>query len=388
MNTFEKENMINEIEELLDEYNYSFSRYAISDIINTWAYNKKELIDAFKNHPNYIEGKYMISFNVDFHRPVNIDGASEFINWLFSNCIHNNTYRTALPSEIYEQAELEHTMIPHALFDAIYSLNTYYEPTISESMFEKFDAIVPNAHFHKGAKTSRSINRLCKYLGYDKHPDYNRQFGKYSDSLSPVTLTRHTIISLNPIDYLTMSFGNTWSSCHTIDIHNMRGMPNTYRGMYSSGTMSYMLDGSSIIMYTVDENYVGNDFEHQPKVNRQMFHYGNGKLIQGRLYPEDYLTEIIDEFRNIMQRVISETLNIPNMWTLKRGTGYIGSHVKSYGTHYRDYVSFNNCTISFSKELDAENNGKDVKIGHTPICVECGEEHDIEDNINLSLIHI
>lgn len=228
---------------------------------------------------------------------------------------------------------------------------------------------------------SRVINKFCSWIGFDKLPDYNREFAKYADALNPLTITRHTVLSVNPLDYLTMSFGNSWASCHTIDKRNKRGMPNSYEGMYSSGTISYMLDSPSMVFYTVDASYNGNDFWNEPKINRQMFHWGEEKLVQGRLYPQDNNGDnsVYTPYREIVQKVMSELFSLPNYWTVSKGTDAAGKFINSDGTHYRDYDTYSNCTLSRPKGSE---NDRYITVGHDPICIECGSEHDTEDCIS------
>jgi hypothetical protein len=252
---------------------------------------------------------------------------------------------------------------------------------------ETLNEIIPQIHPHAGQKTSRVINKICTYLNYDKHPDYNKEYAKFADSLSPLTITRHTVLSINPLDYLTMSFGNSWASCHTIDKNNKRNMPNDYEGAYSSGTISYMLDGTSMVFYTIDKNYDGNDYWTQPKINRQMFHYGEDKLIQGRLYPQDCDDDDLAyvPYRQIVQSIMSIIFDIPNLWTLKKGSSAAGKYINSYGTHYRDYHSYENCSLS---TLKGSENTNFIDVGATPICIDCGEYHDNSSNINCCALKV
>ena len=161
---------------------------------------------------------------------------------------------------------------------------------------------------------------------------------------------------MNPLDYLTMSFGNSWASCHTIDKTNKRRMPNSYEGMYSSGTVSYMLDKPSMVFYTVDAAYEGKDFWHEPKINRQMFHWAEDKLVQGRLYPQDNDGNggAYTPYREIVQKIMSEIFEFPNLWTVSKGTDAASKYVVSEGTHYRDYESYSNCTLSRPKGSENE----------------------------------
>ena len=229
-----------------------------------------------------------------------------------------------------------------------------------------------------GQKFSRIIGKFCRKLGIDKLEDYQQKFAKFGDDINELAIRRHTVISINPIDYLTMSFGNSWSSCHTIDKLNDRNCPNSYRGMYSGGTLSYMLDGASIVFYTVDKKYDGTDFEFEPKVNRCMFHIGEDKIIQGRVYPQnnDGDQTIYNEIRAIMQKTISEMLNTNNLWIIKQGTSTCDTMSDSCGAHYRDYLHFSNCNVSWLKPSEGKlKNTNRIKIGHKGICPKCGEEH-------------
>ena len=235
-----------------------------------------------------------------------------------------------------------------------------------------------------GQKFSRIIGKFCRKLGIDKLEDYQQKFAKFGDDINELAIRRHTVISINPIDYLTMSFGNSWSSCHTIDKLNDRNCPNSYRGMYSGGTLSYMLDGASIVFYTVDKKYDGTDFEFEPKVNRCMFHIGEDKIIQGRVYPQnnDGDQTIYNEIRAIMQKTVSEMLNTNNLWIIKQGTSICDTMSDSCGAHYRDYLHFSNCNVSWLKPSEGKlKNTNKIKIGHSGICLKCGEEHSNCDSI-------
>ena len=271
--------------------------------------------------------------------------------------------------------------LPVDVYDFFYYIHNYAERCISESTATYLSRLFTELRFHAGQKTSRVVNKICQYLGLDKVDGYNREFAKYADSLSPMTIKRHTILSINPLDYLTMSFGNSWASCHTIDTNNKRRMPNAYSGCYSSGTISYMLDKSSMVLYTVDASYDGNEYWNQPKINRQMFHYGEEKLVQSRLYPQDNdgCDAVYVPYRNIVQSIISTIFEFPNLWTLSKGTSAVCQYIFSDGTNYPDYRHFNNVTLS---RVKGSENEQYMTVGAKPICIKCGERHYIEDNIN------
>lgn len=259
-----------------------------------------------------------------------------------------------------------------------------------------------------GQKISRIVGKFFKNYEFDKITDYrseihldeqgvvhegvkrdygwNREYALYCDAINVLDFKRWTIISVNPLDYLTMSFGHKWQSCHTIDKRNIRGMDGShvYHGMYCSGTMSYMLDKASVIMYTIDEKYKGTEYWKQDKFNRCMFHIGEDKFVQGRLYPDGRDggdNSLAAQFRNIFQKVVADCIGENNLWKLYKGTNKCSSVTSSYGTHYRDYLNYADCSVSYLKRDGAVLNNKVIKIGHSPICPNCGEEHDNEQSL-------
>lgn len=371
--------LLNDMEQLLSEYDYKFTGYALNKIIDTWANNKRDLIAAFKKHPNYLEGKFMIVFSHDFNRKIDMRALCDFFNWVMYTAAE--PVREFMPTEMKDYVSSHGSKYPDNVFNMFYHLSATADQYMSEETAEMFNGINPEFHARAGQKTSRMVNKFCTYVGLNHLPDYNREFAKYADALNPLTITRHTVLSVNPLDYLTMSFGNSWASCHTIDKRNKRGMPNSYEGMYSSGTISYMLDSPSMVFYTVDASYNGNDFWNEPKINRQMFHWGEEKLVQGRLYPQDNDGDnsVYTPYREIVQKVMSELFSLPNYWTVSKGTDAAGKFINSDGTHYRDYDNYSNCTLSRPKGSE---NDRCITVGHDPICIECGNEHDTENCIS------
>lgn len=215
---------------------------------------------------------------------------------------------------------------------------------------------------------------------------WNKKFAEFADGINPFEVKRHTIISVNPIDYWTMSFGTSWASCHTIDKDNRRRVSSTYSGCYSSGTESYMLDPTTVIMYTVEPGYDESlGLENADKERRCVFCIDpeQGIITQSRVYPDGRDggdSSIAAQFREIMQKVISECMDLPNLWVTKQHEA--GSYIvtTSGATHYRDYDHYADNAVSFikAKKIEREETGREVKmlpVGHQPICPNCGESH-------------
>lgn len=237
----ERKSLLKDMEHLLDEYDYDYTDEALNKIINTWAENKADLITAFKKHPNYLKGKFMIVFSHNFARETSINALRDFAKWLLDldNAL---AVREFMPDDMKDYCTSYGKKLPGAIFNFVINLYQFSDQYIDEATAGKFNEMLPDIHAHNGQKMSRVMNKLLTYIGYNKLPDYNREFAKYADAINPLQIVRHTVLSVNPLDYLTMSFGNSWASCHTIDKTNKRNMPNSYEGMYSSGTVSYMLD--------------------------------------------------------------------------------------------------------------------------------------------------
>jgi hypothetical protein len=244
-------------------------------------------------------------------------------------------------------------------------------PNLSGNVVNYIEQNKINVTLAEGMRTSRAFNRVCTIYGVDKLPKYNKLFAQYADMVSGLKRKMKFFISVNPLDYLTMSFGNSWSSCHTIDKTNARRMPNAYGGQYCGGTMSYMLDKTSIITYVY--NSMPESIE-DGKVYRNMFHYNNGTLIQSRIYPQgnDGATDLYKEFRNIVQNFLADVIGVTNKkWTKKSG-GCRGNYATN-GCHYPDYMYGTNCNVSYLSEIPNSSTNV-ITIGHNRICTYCGAE--------------
>ena len=399
--------MVDDMIALLTKYHHRCTEHGVCEILNTYFTNKKHLIDMFMTSDNYV-GNMRICVNVELERTSNGDEITHFCenfpsrigastlfykytdengktlqdysrtgvkklkarNLCYGNFRDVITVNAAnrkkfcndgMTKESYQKYE--------GFFHAIYSFRYSRNAIIDSETINKLTQYEINGKFVGGMKTSRAFNRLCSIHGVDKLPDYNKLFAEYADMVSGLKRKLKFYISLNPLDYLTMSFGNSWSSCHTIDKNNERGMPNSYSGMHCGGTLSYMLDGTSIITYM--HNKAIEDHE-EGKIYRNMFHFDEGTLVQGRIYPQgnDGATDLYRVFRRFMQIELTKLLNLRADDWVKR-TGVCGNNVASYGVHYQDYNHFSGCNVSYPREMPSASSHM-MAVGHTRICPYCG----------------
>ena len=258
----------------------------------------------------------------------------------------------------------------------------------------------------QGKKISRILAKIAKTIGLDTYKEiidisfydnngnrvsrekdmgWNYWQARMGDAINPFIIKRHTIISVNPIDYWTMSFGHNWASCHTIDTNNERGADHSYHGEYCAGTTSYLCDPSSVIFYTVDAEYDGNEYELQDKMQRCVFALQHDKMYQGRVYPDGrdggdqgYAAQ----FRAVMQKVVADCLEVNNLWVVKKGTEPCYRNMNSLGGYaYSDWTSCSDSSMSFLKINDIINEENDIEINAVGRCISCGNELDNHNSI-------
>lgn len=343
------------IDSLLHEYRYIHTPYAVEKIIDEWIDNKGELISAFKSHPNY-NGRFQLVFRGEQYKlDTNKDAGRKFIGWVVSDVLDDEAflvervvngktktqwveakygdiphvypiyngdtlefanyelYETAIKERKYAALMVEYFGDKHTLesrqakkvyMDVMNAIYVYESDRVDKNFAALINENLPEIRAREGQKTTKVVGKIMKHYGIDKHADYTKKFAAYCDAINVIKITRHTILSVHPCDFLTMSFGNSWSSCHTIDKLNLRGKGGqSYEGCYSSGTVSYMLDQSSFVLYTTDAK-LSPDAEMQKydKINRCMFHVMNERIVQGRCYPqsEDGNNGLYTQFRNLV----------------------------------------------------------------------------------------
>lgn len=384
-----KQDIIKEMEDVLEFLGYSYTEQALGTIVDEWFKNKKELIELMSRHPNYVKDKFYIQFDRDIEREINTDVLDIMKKGLYNEAdrdtreeLHKNK------NKVYQEKleEERNVFMPVSLVNFLDSLSNYKVTSIDEDFIETYTNYLGSYNLDiklvPGMKTSRAVNRICSKLGINNVKSYNKYFATYADALSPLKIKRHTVLSCHPLDYLLMSNGNSWTSCHTINKFTKED--NGFGGCHASGTISYMLDSCSLVYYEVDADYNGNSIELQPKIVRQMYHYGDRILVQGRLYPQKNDGDELPytERRKIVQKVFADLLGEPNYWHNKKGTSACKSVIDTaYGsTNYDDYFEFGSCNVSYIKGEEDET--KNIIVGHAPICIECGDRHSEEGNIN------
>lgn len=391
---------------LLTKYHHRNTEHGVCKMLDTYFTNKSDLIEMFKKSEHYV-GDMRIVIDVELDRDIDANetytfctrfcdkvGAKDiFIKYVDEDGKQLKDYlKTGISgfkaTDLYEESvrnalsqlsanrdkfnmngETKESRLAFNKF--YYFINKFGEhprSTLGANMISYVKENRIDVSLAEGMKTSRAFNKVCTHYGVNNLPEYNKLFAQYADMVSDLKRKLKFFISLNPLDYLTMSFGRSWASCHTIDQRNERHMPNDYSGAYCGGTVSYMLDKTSIITYVYD--HIPTDVE-EGKIYRNMFHYSNGMLIQGRIYPQgnDGATDLYQTFRTFVHKEISDMLGVSNVWVKKNNMNYT---YRTCGCHYKDYANFSSCNATYLKAVDDATDVV-IDIGHDRVCPDCGK---------------
>lgn len=259
----------------------------------------------------------------------------------------------------------------------------------------------PNSQCRKGIKISRVVQKCLKEVGLyqiameNEKETFNKAYSHWTDAVSPMKVKKWSVLSINFVDYLTMSNGSSWTSCLNIDKRNYFTSGDFSDGFNSRRTLDYALDSTTMVFYTVDENYDGDEFELQPKQTRQLFHFGEGKLIQARLYPQDSISRrnIYTQYRENVEFLLANAMNEANLWSSpERGVIRCGGSIADVPYYYEsngDYIDFFSHASHGGYERDFQsevnyvifrgsngytNNGNPMIIGSkNAVCIICGD---------------
>jgi hypothetical protein len=162
----ERDYLLNSMKNLLSHYDYLYTDEALDDIITEWSKQKEVLIAAFKNHPKYLDGKFMIAFESNYERPINVGVSRDFGNWIVGRCC-TEEYTNQLPEEINNQRIEEGCkFLPDKLFMFFYrEISDYADRTVSADRAAKINEIIPNIKAKEGEKPAVSSTDCAHILG-------------------------------------------------------------------------------------------------------------------------------------------------------------------------------------------------------------------------------
>lgn len=368
-----------QIKETLDDNGVNYTDEGIDAIVDKWVANKQHLLNLFSQHPNWDNDCLAVVYETDYERELNISKAAAQAEKIFDAYVSHNpldesnlrTVRRELDFIDYEEWENAICKMPASPEKFRYA--TDYSGlcggrTASASNIVLWKRLLPKAKI--GTRSSRLWRKVFEEYGIDKYPNFEHDFAVLADMLSPLSIKRHTALSLHPCDYLLMSNGTGWHSCHSI--------PN---GGWCGGTWSYMLDEVSAILYTIDAGYDNSEKKlyAQPKINRMVCCFEDNQIMFSRVYPQDTYGSQRDairkNFRHTVQQIYAFCRNVPNLWQkpIPCPNGYL--HSAEGSLQYEDYnYSDFYAELSVLKNTEAQG----MVIGTYGCCPVCGSNYSHE----------
>lgn len=343
----------------------NYTTAGVKENIKAWLKNKEPLFELLRKHPNWNEeAKAIIIPAFKEVREHDDYEKSRKVNDLVVNCF---TYDQRL-AFIDKTGEKINNMIYGLIRTQFVSENSFY--------FNEANEYFPELKIHNGQKASRVVNKLMKILGVDKHPEYNKYFAALADVCNPLTMTKTSVLSANWLDFMTMSNGNSWSSCHGIT-------PSAaYSGCYKAGCLSYGNDDVSLIFYTIENGHENdNDFYKIPKITRQVVFWQYPVLVQERLYPQcndgDNGTDdnsVIRQYREFLENIFSVCTGKPNLWEKAHN---IDIEANDDTFMYHDWSYYNNWKV---KIKDEDCSHDIIYVGADAYCLACGSKKYYSNN--------
>lgn len=340
------------------EMDDNYTEFGIRCNLNDWAENKMPLIELLRKHPDWNEEAKAVILHSDINRSANINEAQQVVN---------DIYEASNMNKLDETTWYKYMDTKNRIMRLIKDGNLISENTNND--IKRLNENYPELRARVGQKTSRVINKLFGLMGFNTIPEYNRLYAKFSDDINPLTVKTTTILSVHWMDFLTMSRGNSWSSCHGIESNA------SYSGCYKAGCLSYANDRVSLIFYTVDNSYNGNTPWKEKKITRQVFFYKDGVLVQERLYPQCNDNDTgtgansqVRQYRTIVESIFAVCENRPNLWKKHKQVN-IDKNDDCF--MYDDWNCFRNWKICFN-DIDEEREF-DILVGSESYCLNCGK---------------
>ena len=325
-------NFMKGMEELCNDGGYDFSEEAFENNLDKWAKNKAHLLNVFAKSSDFNANELAIVKEVEIPRELQRDNANSLIyHWGMDcrcpsaliyvlRCVCNYTKDNGVFEFDIERYKDNSFEFYRDNYD--YSMLTYVTHLYSQHYGEYGLAFLcKQLKIQSGTKATKVLNKIfdaIKGLKLGKHNldydfvkpvreldengewtgnmcrvlNFNQFQAQLNDMLSPRVDIKKLVISINPLDYITQSRGNSWSSCHAFSAE----WDDNYSGCNKGATLTMMVDPSSVIAYIIDNDNT-SDLWNVPKQNRQSLFINNDHnyVMQNVFYPNhsDYLSKIV-----------------------------------------------------------------------------------------------
>lgn len=345
-------------------YDYA-NNHGVMEWLKKWNKEKGWLANLLRKSPDWDEDNLCVTGIFEEQREATAAKRWQMVCDFSTNIYHN----CGAPYELYDILRCTHTC------------NCCYTKSVSSQLKDFAESTNDKIKISVGAKLTRAIRQMCAVYGIANHPSFDKYFAPLSDSFSDGKVKRKYCLSINPLDFLLMSNGNSWSSCHYLEHGNSSKC-------YQAGTMSYPVDKVSMIFYTIEKTDEKDNLWALPKLHRQLFMYSGDYLMQSRLYPTWQDTDYSALTRKTVESIIEVCENVKDkehcwgidIFNIQSGSRkYFATAPKS--SHYPDYIYEYNITVVPKASAKVYGFGERPcsfglpQIGGMTICPRCGKEH-------------
>ena len=272
----------------------------LEEWLTGWSYNKIKLYKLLGNSFTYskpFKHEEPYSRMVDNFERLIYSTYGNFTDdlrqyWIWKKC----------PDE--DEDEIGSRVCHQILSPSIYARNAVDEDIVLDFLPNKKKVVLS-----KGMKPMKALYKYLKYVDYDDMEAYEQFRLEHSRVLNTKTIQGELVISIHPIDFMTMSDNSyNWSSC-------MNWTEGNGGGCYKIGSEEMMFSNCVVCCYlkTKEPFYFNNshqDEEHSwtNKKWRQLFYVTKDIIVSGKSYP--YASEeITKELLKTLQDLAKKNLN-------------------------------------------------------------------------------
>lgn len=308
----------------VDKLESAFKKYTergsvnLDSLLDKWEKNKSSIVELFK-------GKLRIDKEYSVVMPNNDYFTRKINNFIDDNYNYGGGCLSSIASEVMKY----HIGYTDYIENAGNNLRSYRLPDEAANIFKQ------------GMKISSFLRQLIpddqewKILNgkwKSRREIFDIEYSKLVQSFRSKGIIT---ISVDPIDYLTMSVNDSgWRSCH-----------HAYNGEYRGGCLSYMMDDSSIVAYVHNGSEADyGEFSHNSKNWRQMLYISpkDGLCVFSRQYPRED-NYAVNELYEIIGGLFAEQLDVEKKWKIETSCGgyedEILGNIEDDGLHYGDLHS-------------------------------------------------
>ena len=265
-----------------------------------------------------------------------------YMEYVYKNfgCAQVNTVR---PNSIQGEADkLLETM------RVLSAYKTMYEQKLPLSFSIKLKRKDKELKFSEGMRPLRAIRKLLEYIDFPVMGAFRRWRSEISTVLTSKNIEGDLVISIDPIDFLTLSNNNcNWSSCMKLPT-----------GSYSKAIPAMMNSPYSVVAYlqSDDKPFMVNDIEYPNKTWRALFFIDPNKkewVCNSQDYPF-HSEALLRKSYELISKHINKTLGIQFCEPIENHAFYDFSSISSefYDDDYAEDEFFEMIEDGSYEEID------------------------------------